>query len=108
MEPGGDVILPVTYWPGRAMLYLSADRNDLFRGSDYLEIAGDGPEGRSDRVKSMCRLAEGTVMHAWVIASNVSRLVEEAERRNMPVPPAGTRRTRRNRLRRRRTRRNAR
>lgn len=81
VEPGGDVILPVTYWPGRAMLYLSADRNDLFRGSDYLEIAGDGPEGRSDRVKSMCRLAEGTVMHAWVIASNVSRLVEEAERR---------------------------
>ena len=81
VEPGGDVILPVTYWPGRAMLYLSADRKDLFRGSDYLEVEGDGPEGRSDRVKSMCRLAEGTVMHAWVIASNVSRLVEEAERR---------------------------
>ena len=44
-------------------------------------MEGEGPEGRSDRVKSMCRLAEGTVMHAWVIASNVSRLVDEAERR---------------------------
>ena len=81
VEPGGDIILPVIYWPGRAMLYLSADRKDLFRGSDYVEVEGEGPEGRSDRVKSMCRLAEGTVMHAWVIASNVSRLVDEAERR---------------------------
>ncbi len=81
VEPGGDIILPVIYWPGRAMLYLSADRRDLFRGSDYVEVEGEGPEGRSDRVKSMCRLAEGTVMHAWVIASNVSRLVDEAERR---------------------------
>ena len=81
VEPGGDIILPVIYWPGRAMLYLSADRKDLFRGSDYVEVEGEGPEGRSDRVKSMCRLAEGTVMHAWVIASNVSRLVDEAEQR---------------------------
>lgn len=81
VKPGGEIILPVIYWPGRAMLYLSANRKDLFRGSDYLEIEGDGPEGRSDRVKSMCNLAEGTVMHAWVIASNVSRLVDEAERR---------------------------
>lgn len=81
VKPGGEIILPVIYWPGRAMLYLSANRKDLFRGSDYLEVEGDGPEGRSDRVKSMCNLAEGTVMHAWVIASNVSRLVEEAERR---------------------------
>ncbi len=81
VKPGGEIILPVIYWPGRAMLYLSANRKDLFRGSDYLEIEGDGPEGRSDRVKSMCNLTEGTVMHAWVIASNVSRLVDEAERR---------------------------
>ena len=81
VEPGGDIILPVIYWPGRAMLYLSADRKDLFRGSDYVEVEGEGPEGRSDRVKSMCRLAEGTVLHAWVIASNVSRLVDEAEQR---------------------------
>lgn len=81
MEPGGDVILPVTYWPAGPCSIFPPTGTTWFRGSDYLEIAGDGPEGRSDRVKSMCRLAEGTVMHAWVIASNVSRLVEEAERR---------------------------
>lgn len=79
VAPGGEVILPVTYWPGRSMLYLSANRHDLFRGSDYVEVDGTGEDGRSDRVKSMCNLAEGTQMHAWVIASNVSRLVDEAE-----------------------------
>ena len=81
VEPGDSLILPLLYWPGRSMLYLSANRKDLFRGVDYVEIPGKGPNGLSDRVKAMCNIPAGTVLHAWVIASNVSRVVDRAEKR---------------------------
>ncbi len=78
---GGTLTLPVSYFPGRAMLHLSYDGVELYRAAQYEEIGEAGGELSSSCVKMLIPLPAGTVMHAWAIASNVARHVEEAEER---------------------------
>ena len=79
VAPGENIILPVIYWPGRAMLHLSYDGVELYRGAQYEETGEK--DTLSSIVKALIPIPAGTVMHAWVIASNVARHVEEAEER---------------------------
>lgn len=76
---GGALALPVSYFAGRNMLHLSYDGVELYRGAQYEEI-GERDE-LSSSVKMLISLSRGTVMHAWAVASNVARNVEEAEER---------------------------
>ena len=61
------------------MLHLSYDGVELYRGPQYEEI-GERDE-LSSSVRMLIPLSRGTVMHAWAVASNVARNVEEAEER---------------------------
>lgn len=79
VAPGENIILPVIYWPGRAMLHLSYDGVELYRGAQYEEI-GEKDE-LSSSVKALIPVPAGAVMHAWVIASNVARNIKESEER---------------------------
>ncbi len=76
--PAGETLeLPLFYFAGRNMLHLSYDGVELYRGVQYEEI-GEKDEHASS-VKTLIPLPAGTVMHAWAVASNVARNVEEAE-----------------------------
>ena len=74
---GGTLELPLSYFAGRNMLHLSYDGVELYRGAHYEEI-GEKDE-LSSAVSVFIPLPQGTVMHAWAVASNVARHVEEAE-----------------------------
>lgn len=74
---GGTLALPVSYFAGRNMLHLSYDGVELYRGPQY-EETGERDE-LSSSVKMLIPLSRGTVMHAWAVASNVARNVEEAQ-----------------------------
>lgn len=78
---GESLDLPVVYFPGRNMLHLSYDGVELYRGPQYEEIGEPGADARSSAVRMRIPLVRGTVMHAWAVASNVARHVEEAEER---------------------------
>ena len=99
---GGVLTLPdaLVYFPGRHMLSLSFEGVACYPGLHYEEIplartvdcpvtqekdacpAGKletFPDLPSDKVRLRFAAAEGTVFHAWIVASNVARHVEEAE-----------------------------
>ena len=76
---GGTLVLPLSYFAGRNMLHLSYDGVELYRGPQYEETGGK--DELSSSVKMLIPLSRGTVMHAWAVASNVARHVEEAEER---------------------------
>lgn len=79
VSAGGTLDLPLFYFAGRNMLHLSYDGVELYQGAQYEEIGEK--DAHSSAVKALIPLAAGTVMHAWAIASNVARHVEEAEAR---------------------------
>lgn len=71
--------LPVYYFAGRNMLHLSYNGVELYPGPQYEEV------GEKDTLVSSVKiripLTRGDVMHAWSVASNVARYIEEAEAR---------------------------
>lgn len=81
----GDALeLPVGYFPGRNVLHLGCDGVELYRGPQYRELdagGSGGAEALSFAVRMRVELPAGSVMRAWVAASNVARQVEEAEQR---------------------------
>lgn len=76
---GGTLDLPLIYFAGRNMLHLSYDGVELYPGPQYEEIGAK--DARSSSVKMLIPLSRGMIMHAWAIASNVARNVEDAEER---------------------------
>ncbi|MCH5278081.1 MAG: hypothetical protein J1E80_09680 [Desulfovibrionaceae bacterium] len=80
----GDALdLPVGYFPGRNVLHLGCDGVELYRGPQYEETGGE--DSLSFAVRMRIGLPAGTVMRAWVAASNVARQVEEAEARTQEL-----------------------
>lgn len=100
---GGLLTLPagLVYFPGRHMLRLSFEGITCYPGLHYEEVALTRPldcpataqqdvcpAGRlevfpdlpSGQVRLLFAAAGGTVFHAWIVASNVARHVEDAEK----------------------------
>lgn len=79
VKAGGVLNLPISYFAGRNVLHLSYDGVELYRGPQYEEIGEK--DSLSSAVKALIALPKGSVIHAWAVASNLARHIEEAEAR---------------------------
>lgn len=76
---GTSLELPWPYIVGRKSLRMSWGGVELYRGAQFVEV-GDA-DSLSTRVIILCEIPAGAQLHAWAVASNVARNVEEAEQR---------------------------
>lgn len=77
---GSVLTLPgaLAYFPGRSMLRLSFEGVAYYPGSQFEEMGA--ADTSSGQVRMLCRVPAGVVANAWVVASNVAKRVEDAER----------------------------
>ncbi len=92
IAPGTELRLPnaLGYFPGRAMLHLSYDGVELYRGRHFLEREA-GADGLASTVIINVPIKAGMELRAWVIASNVARHLEEAEANALAAAEAAAR-----------------